>query len=203
MKNVLLSTVALVALTGTAIAGNLVVPVVAPAPVVFAEPDSDWSGFYGGLHGGFGDATIGFDPIPIGITLAYQGYGLHAGYMHDFGNLVAIGEISGDRLDLTDITMPSDHEIQRVGADVMLGYDGGKVMPFAGIGYANLTFSVTGVGFSESTDGFAVTAGVAYKATDNLMLDARVRHTTYSDMFGIPDVTLAATAFMFGLSWHQ
>jgi len=121
--------------------------------------------------------------------------------MQDFGTLVAIGEVSGENVTLPGIPIPGSVSIRRYGADLLLGYDSGDIMPFGGLGFAQL--DITTPGPSMSSNGFAITGGVAYRATDNILLDARVRHTRYSDFMGLSGLDADATTFLFGVSWHN
>jgi len=61
MKRILLSTAAVALISGTSYAADL--PVIeAPAPVIEATPVAqNWTGFYLGLHGGYGWGNVGHD----------------------------------------------------------------------------------------------------------------------------------------------
>ena len=70
MKKLLLGTVGLVALSGSAIAADLAPHYKAPPPVV-AAPIYDWTGFYIGANGGWGDSRNCWGIVPLaGATIA-------------------------------------------------------------------------------------------------------------------------------------
>lgn len=60
MNRLLLSAAAIAALTLPATAADIAVPEYAPAPVV-VEDVFDWTGFYAGVHGGFGGGEFEYD----------------------------------------------------------------------------------------------------------------------------------------------
>ena len=60
-------------------------PTVAPAPVVVAAPNADWSGLYVGGQLGYGDV----DASAGGLDGSGFTTGLLAGYRADFGQFVA------------------------------------------------------------------------------------------------------------------
>ncbi|MDO5641907.1 MAG: porin family protein, partial [Paracoccus sp. (in: a-proteobacteria)] len=88
-----IATVVASMIAGSAIAGGLVTPVQTAEPIVIvpAVPQTgDWTGFYAGLQYGAGDFKV-----TDGETVKFDadGWGLHAGYMHDFGQFVLGGEL--------------------------------------------------------------------------------------------------------------
>ncbi|RDI52376.1 hypothetical protein DES45_1151, partial [Microvirga subterranea] len=54
MKKILLSSVALLGLTATAMAADLPSRRAAPAPIIAAVPVFTWTGFYVGVNAGYG-----------------------------------------------------------------------------------------------------------------------------------------------------
>ncbi|WP_417599089.1 outer membrane protein [Pararhodobacter oceanensis] len=196
----LLSTICAVAVAGTAtaaLADGGRTPITVAPPVVYpVEPETNWTGFYGGIFGGFGPTNV---PLvgPLGISIDTRALGLRAGYMHDFGQWVAIGEVSAENTTIPGFPLPAGFNIRRYSIDAMLGYDAGNIMPFVGIGAAQGRLTTPGPSITGS--GPSLSVGLAYRPTEHVMLDARVRYTRYSP-FG---VRLDNTTFTLGISWHQ
>ena len=96
MRNFLISTTALVALTGAAAAADLPARAMAPAPYV-AAPIFTWTGFYVGVNGGYGGdentypITTPLAPITATFKLTSSGGfgGGQIGYNYQFGSFVA------------------------------------------------------------------------------------------------------------------
>jgi outer membrane immunogenic protein len=101
MKKILLSTVALLGLSATAMAADLPRRTLAPAPAPFvAVPVFTWTGFYVGVNAGYGfNANSGDDYTFVpGVGLVYTGDngsdggfvgGAQVGYNMQFGSFVA------------------------------------------------------------------------------------------------------------------
>lgn len=171
LKSVLAS-VAVVALSAPAFAGGLapapepveIVPVI-PAP----QPTADWSGFYVGLHAGKVDLDIVESGDPT-ETLDGTYYGAHAGYMHDFGRLVAGGELR--YTDVSDIV-----ELDTlISANARLGYDLGRVLPFVSVGLGQLST----VSLGDDT-GLLYGAGAEFAVTDRWNLGAEFTRYDFED----------------------
>ena len=81
-------------------AGGYVAPVVDTAPVVTpvvpVQAGPDWSGFYAGLQYGQGNAELSDSDFDSD----YDAYGLHAGYLFDFGQVIAGAELDYNKVDL-------------------------------------------------------------------------------------------------------
>lgn len=70
MKKLLLGTIGLVALTGSAMAADLAARPY-KAPPVYVAPIYDWTGFYIGANGGWGDSRNCWGVVPLnGLTIA-------------------------------------------------------------------------------------------------------------------------------------
>jgi len=144
----LLCTAAALAFTSPALAGSVEPPIVEP-PIEVVEI-SDWTGFYAGVDaqydvwGGAGTA----------------GVGVHAGYLHDMGDIVIGAELNYEYL-----IGPAAHEI--AGAAI-LGYDAGMFMPHVTVGGSGV---IAGPG-----PAWNVGAGATVKVNDNWMLTGRYRY---------------------------
>ncbi|WP_210528412.1 outer membrane protein [Rubellimicrobium arenae] len=185
----LLSAVAVPALAGGFAPVVAETPVAAPAPVVVTAapaPSADWSGFY--LGGQLSYGQLGYE-VDDGITddADFDGAvgGLHAGYMRDFGRIVAGAELAYDWADLeadddngaTSYNAGADLEaVARAG--VRVGYDAGRVLPYATAGYANAMFSdeLASTG-EDNADGYYFGGGVEYAVNDRFSVGGEVlRH---------------------------
>ncbi len=154
MKTALLS-LALGLLAGTASAGGLVAPDTAPAPDTAATVSGDWSGFYAGLHYGTGSVEAQ-GPVRRQETDG-DAYGLHAGYLRDFGRHVLGAELDYDRLDDDD-----DRSGDMLRLRARAGMDLGRVMPYLTLGlarYSDDDYSDTGLTYGLGAD-FRVTERV-------------------------------------------
>jgi len=182
---------ALVAGAGAAFAGGFS-PVVAgatgaapvPAPVAVAPQaalSGDWTGAY--LGGQISYGQLGFDNGDAGeADLDGAVGGLHAGYLRDFGRIVAGAEVAYDWTDLEaddEATFDTGADLEGVArVGVRLGYDAGRVLPYVTGGYAQANFSEELAGSGEdNADGYYVGGGVEYALTDRFSLGGEVlRH---------------------------
>lgn len=185
----LAATAAAATAAGTVFAADLTPlaadPVVAPASVIVAPPASaDWTGFYAGGQLSFGQLNYDLDDGDAGEQeLDGAVGGLHAGYLRDFGRVVAGAELAYDWANLEDdeddATFDAGADLDgvvRLGARV--GYDAGRVLPYATVGYANATFSddLAGTG-EDNANGYYFGAGIEYAVTDRISVGGEVlRH---------------------------
>lgn len=197
-KNILLTT-AIVSLAAPAIAGGMSEPVItAPAAVApVRTAASDWTGFYvGGQLGTLRADTeflaTEFDPTaPAGDTVDVEVdgsfAGIHAGYMYDLGSLVVGGEFDFDAIDFDDITATyngtsvtesaegSDDTVARL--KLRAGYDAGRFLPYATAGVARIDSG------DENTNGSFYGAGVAFAATDSILVGGEILQHKFDDAF--------------------
>ncbi|WP_449041674.1 outer membrane protein [Paracoccus sp. (in: a-proteobacteria)] len=158
----------------TAMAGGYTAPMVEAEPIAAIAPavdTSDWTGFYGGVQIGGVDLSLGLPEFMEGIDGLHIGadghhYGLHAGYLRDYGQFVAGAELSYDKAD--DFDLPVNLEGELIRAKLLAGYDSGKFLPYAAISFARLDGELQG----ESWDGtgFGYGAGAKFMATPRVML---------------------------------
>jgi len=154
-----------------AMAGGYTAPVIEAAPVepvvvATEQPSGEWTGFYAGLQYGKTEADLD------GIDVDGDNYGVHAGYLRDFGRFVGGAELSYDKLD--------DFDIAGVGLDgvdgnllrgkLLAGYDAGKLLPYAAISLARVELEAGGDEESETGVGFGL--GVKYMATPRFLVGA-------------------------------
>lgn len=164
---------------GTAFAGGLAAPVITAEPVI-ATPAADWSGFYAGLNYGTGTRSIpiGSDgPDALVLETDFDGFGIHAGYLRDFGQYVL-----GAELDYSAITMGDDADT----TDVLrlrgiAGYDLGRVLPYASLGLAKVT---TPDDLSDT--GIVYGIGVDYLVSTRISLGLEYTRMTISEFEDLP-----------------
>lgn len=184
MLRKLLAATAAVTLAAPAMAGGIAPP--APEPTVIvpvapvAQRSFDWSGFYVGLQAG--NADFDAEDSTYGSLIGnYEGgyYGLHAGYMHDFGRFVVGGELRYD--DGSDVTGPWGFSgDSMISARLRLGYDMGRVLPYLAVGGGELTI-VDGGGNEYSDTGILYGVGVDYAVTDRWIVGAEITHHEFDD----------------------
>jgi len=190
-----LTTVALVALSAPAFAGGLAAPAPEPAvavPVVVptVRPSADWTGFYGGVHLGYGDILVTHND---GADIDAEGndtlYGVHAGYMYDLGNIVLGGELAWT--DLSGIALTRNNSAESMlAAKLRVGYDMGRVLPYAVAGMARVEATDSGTSVSDNFS--LLGAGVDFAMNDNWRIGAEYNHVKADDFAGTPGVEAEA-----------
>ncbi|MDA4844740.1 outer membrane protein [Hoeflea poritis] len=173
--------------------------VVAPAP----PPPSNWTGFYAGLHAGYGwgnsdwsfqPGSFWSNPPVTGGSTSPDGFigGGQVGYLHQNGDLVFGVDISASYADLDDtIASPAfpafdtwQTEIDFLAlAQLRAGYAYDKWLIFAQGGYAGAHAEATGTalfgfGASDSNwhNGWTVGGGVLYKPGQNWSFGAEYNY---------------------------
>ncbi|MDO5622044.1 MAG: outer membrane beta-barrel protein [Paracoccus sp. (in: a-proteobacteria)] len=205
MKLRLISAAALLASGSAAMAGGFVAPApvdpVVVAPVV-AAPAFDWTGPYAGIQAGkLVSGSLSF-PGAADQDVDGTAYGLHGGYMHDFGQFVLGGELAYNKLNSVKIDNGNGHSGHEVMGKVLAGYDAGRWMPYATIGYGEAKLKdFNGTGTDVSGSGLLYGAGVKFKATENILVGAEVLKRDYKD-FGADDVDLDATTVGLNVSYQ-
>ena len=170
---------------GSAHAGGYVAPVeVEPAPVVPAPVTdvSDWTGFYAGLQYGQGNGELSFGDTTTDSD--FDAYGLHGGYMHDFGRFVLGGELDYNKLDIDNLGDKGDLTRLRARA----GYDMGRFLPYLTLGAAHLSADLGAADVSET----AVTYGIGadFKVTERITVGAEYTRQDFSDLDNIDGLDL-------------
>lgn len=181
MKKLLLSTAALGAMAGSAMAGGIAAPVIEPevAPVVMPAPVGAWQGGYVGANLNWGKAGIdGVAEDLDGAGIALRGgydwqngktvFGL--GAEHDFGEVKqTIGGVESKIKDKTSLF-------------ARVGYDAGAWLPYASLGYTWAKAEAAGA--SENIDGYTLGLGVERSFTPNWAGYAEINHTDFGTVAG-------------------
>ncbi|WP_347140052.1 porin family protein [Paracoccus sp. SSK6] len=175
MKFVALTVAASLAASAS-FAGGYVAPVVETAPVVApvvpVEAGTDWTGFYAGLQYGQGNAELSDDSF----DRDYDAYGLHAGYLFDFGKMIAGAELDYNKVDLDE--NDGDGDLWRLRGRV--GYDMGKFQPYATLGAARISTNDAADDISET--GITYGLGAEYLVTDKFSVGAEYSRNDFSDV---------------------
>jgi opacity protein-like surface antigen len=101
--------------------------VVDPAPYI--APSADWTGFYLG-------ASVNGGRLDNGVeTIDTRGFGVHAGYLRDFGSFVGGGELAYAKGESSD----TDDEFDAVRLKGIAGYDAGNFLPYVTLGMSRLS----------------------------------------------------------------
>ena len=177
-----------------AIAGGLADPIV-PVPVAPPPPpvSADWTGPYIGAQVGSATATI------VDADEDYSGtiYGVHAGYLYDFGSIVAGAELD---YDLTNISEPIavvgagtiDLEVDYVArAKLRVGFDAGAVMPYLVGGVAQM--QVTTVDEVSDTGTF-FGAGLDYQLNPSVRIGAEFLQHQFEEFDDGSDIDVTTIA---------
>jgi opacity protein-like surface antigen len=198
MPRILLASAAALLAAGPVLAGGFAAPVVVDAPatpvVVPVTPvvtGTDWSGPYVGGQLGFGRLTVEDnddttdDEEADGAT-----YGLHAGYMFDFGSIVAGAEVDFDG---TQITLEDDDEATNDAVNVgsvvrgklRVGFDAGRFLPYVTAGVAQARLNADDETFDaaleDSYNGRFIGIGANYMLNDRLMVGVEALRHDFED----------------------
>jgi hypothetical protein len=163
-------------------------PIITPAaPVTPVSTGSDWTGFYVGGQLGYGNLTIDDDADTFADE-DFDGaiYGLHAGYMRDFGRFVLGAEVDFDG---TQIEVGEGDAAVEVGSVVRgklrAGYDAGRFLPYVTAGFAqarlNSEDDATDAALDDKYDGHFYGIGAAYQVNDRFMVGAEVLRHNFED----------------------
>lgn len=175
-----------------ALAGGYAASVVETTPVVAVAPASaDWTGFYAGAQ--IGGAELEIAPPGEDFYLSIEGrhYGLHAGYLRDYGQFVSGVELSYDKLNDFDILGAGSIDGDFLRAKLLAGYDSGRFLPYAAVSFAKLNLDFP-AGESFDDTGFGFGLGAKFMATPRLMLGVEwmTNEFDFDDLDGGVDVDL-------------
>mgnify|MGYP001354324581 CR=1 FL=1 len=151
----------------------------------------DWSGFFGGVQGGYGygNTTLSAPGVFAFSGIGSQGIfgGLIAGYDHQFAGTSFVAGVEADA-SLSNIrtTINAGGPSASIGSDwnvgvrARLGYVmGGSIMPYVAAGYGWTHINTSGLGgggLSDTLGGFQLAAGVETMLTTNVALRAEYIH---------------------------
>lgn len=190
------------ALAGGYVAPVVETPVVAPVVAPITSTDLDWSGFYVGGQVGKTTAT---QTGPAGAETDYDAtsYGVHGGYLHDFGRFVGGAELSYDVLkdvEADGASASTDGDVLR--GKLMAGYGAGRFLPYVAAGYAKASVDGVDGAADQDGDGYFYGLGAKFKATDNILVGAEVLRHEFSDFGDVDGNDLDATTVGLNVSWQ-
>ncbi|GLP85603.1 outer membrane protein [Tritonibacter mobilis] len=185
MKRIILASTLSIS-ASAAVAGNLEEPVVEPmptppAPVVTAAPDTDWTGFYGGLQYGQGEADLSLGGASASED--FDAFGVHGGYNHDFGRYVLGGELM-----YNDISGDNGGDGDLTSLRARAGMDLGRFMPYVTAGVSHLSLASGGADISEN--GFTYGVGAEYLVSERFSVGLEYTKSDFSDAGGVAGADL-------------
>jgi outer membrane immunogenic protein len=189
MRNILLATVALAALTGSALAADLPSRKAAPAYIA-PVPAFSWTGFYVGIEGGAdfinNNVTIGRGGARIGNSSTAGLIGGVVGYNYEFPNKFVLG-LEGDAGGVLggkhNNTFNNYYNDNSYFADIRgrLGYafvDRALLYVAGGVAFGDVkTGFINGTSYTNDRVGWTIGAGVDYAFTNNLIGRVEYRYT--------------------------
>ncbi|MDD8021594.1 MAG: outer membrane beta-barrel protein [Paracoccaceae bacterium] len=159
-----------------AFAGGYVAPVVEPtiAPVVMPVAGRDWTGFYGGVQLGYGDAST--DNIDFSADGSFGG--VHLGYLKDYGKWVLGGELAYSAADISDSggfgKIDSMTQLK-----LLAGAGLGDWLLYGTAGIERMNVSVGGTDFADNVPFGGI--GAAWAMNDSWMLGGEVLYHKAND----------------------
>lgn len=212
--SLLLASASMLAFASSAYAADLMVD--GPGPIQYSAPQTSWTGAYIGVFGGYGmsnfdqaitddifngDTLSGNDPV-LGVTAGANFE------LSDGGVVVGIAGDFGSGVNAYDVDYSTEADVQWAASlRGVVGFDAGAFMPYLTAGVAAASVEVN---YSEDVDthtmyGWTAGAGVAYAATENLVLDVQYRYSDYgTDTFVVdPDADVSVTTHQItgGVNW--
>lgn len=179
---------AVAALALPAFAGGMTEPV--PEPMVMEAapvytPSGNWTGAYVGAQLGYGDISTN----AVGLDGNGAIGGIHAGYLYDFGQFVAGGELDYDKTNI-DLNAGGDQLDSVARLKLIGGYDLGSTLIYATGGAARAKATVGGVGLSDN--GYFLGIGAKYALSDQWTLGGEVLGHRFNN-FDATGVDIKAT----------
>ena len=180
---------------GAAVAGGLSDPIVPVVPVTPPPPpvSADWTGPYIGVQVGSATATVVDADEDFSGTI----YGVHAGYLYDFGTIVAGAEVDYDLTNISETIAvvgagTIDLEVDYVArAKLRLGLDAGALLPYLVGGVAQMQITTVD---EVSDTGTFFGAGLDYQLNPSLRLGAEVLQHQFDAFDGGSDIDVTTMA---------
>jgi outer membrane immunogenic protein len=206
----LLSVAAIAAVSGSAMAADLMVPQ-EPAPVM-AAPSTNWDGPYIGASLGFiwahadltdtGGGEEFVDPNGF-IAGAQIGYNFHLSDMIVGGIEGNIDWVSASATNADDYTVSIGWEGS---VRARLGIDAGQFLPYieAGVAFANETNDWSGSDVTQTVAGWTAGVGVEFALADNLTANLEYRYSDYgtATIDANNSIHLTDNSVRVGLNYH-
>lgn len=173
------------------------------SPVYAQDANSiPWGGFYAGLQiDALPGSEFSLDGFPV-VSGDIDGtnFGGFLGYRYQFNQVVVGGEFDFTSGDVETsfaapgfaTTVDSQILMTRVGAEV--GYDAGRLLPYATAGYARINFQDT-TGGDNIADGSYFGLGVEYQTGRRSSVGAELLQHNFDSFSLAPDVNLDVTSF--------
>lgn len=199
----LLAGVAVVALSSSAFAADLIIAPSAPEPIAMDVSSSDWSGFYAGVHGGYGWGELTVDGTTTADVEGWLG-GVQAGYNVQMDSIllgvqtdIAITNIGLDEVGTTA-------NLDWLGSTTArLGVVAGDFVPYVkgGVAYGGATFD-DGVEDSQTHVGWTVGGGVELAVAENMTVFGEYNYYDLgSQTYDGSDVALTTQVVKAGLNF--
>lgn len=161
MTKTVIFAAALALASTAAYAGGYTAPTVTVNPVVVAPVDMGWTGGYAGVAAGNGTFTAG------DVEADETTYGAFAGYREDLGRVVVGGELSHTKTDSVDISGTI--------AEVQVGADAGRLLPYASVGYGKFEAG------DADAEGIVYGVGADYRVNDKVLVGVKYNRADLKD----------------------
>ena len=165
-------------LAGAAMAAGDAVPVPDPVPVAPPVVSPSWDGLYAGLAFGTGEITQDASPTSS-LTYDTDVYGAQVGYLRDLGPVLVGGELQYVIQSTDDQAATDDASTLRLKG--IVGYAGGRVMPFAFVGAASVDSF-----FGDSGSGLTYGAGAELRVTNRIRAGIEYVVDDLDELDGLP-----------------
>ena len=201
MNKILITSTALLAATSALAGGPTYVPVpVAPiaTPVIVTLPT--WTGPYLGVQAGIGNGDLLDDGESVS-DMSGPVYGLHGGYMYDFGSIVVGGEVDYNFADVSGDFDGGESITDLYHLKARAGYDAGSLLIYgtAGYAYASVEFDPS---TTYDTEGVFYGVGAEYKISSNWTAGAEVLMHDLEDKSGAMGYDIDLTTVQARASYH-
>ena len=174
LKYISLATAAL-AIVGSAHAGSMEAPVIAPSPVVAAQ-GPDWGGFYVGGFASFeAGSTFDYyinDVFDTDFTMSSSDvYGGFAGYNIQRGNMVYGAEVAYSVGTTFLDSFPTYEFDSMLDVKARVGYAAGRALIFGAAGWSSAPWD-NGFDSNFTMSGLNIGGGIDYLVTDRFFVGA-------------------------------